>query len=271
MKTLRLPARLLGVLCLAGWLAAPRALGQRNLVQQFDAATVVLTSGDTLRGPAALHTDRDVLLMSMPDNSVRTVAALAVTSFATRGEQAQPANYFDQYYDFYDARRGYFYGNPGWGPLPVQARHQRPDTARVRVFRTFRWNRGNDYSDFRSPAFFEQLSRGPVLLLRRESLIERPVSAADPMFRPYYAYAPIAALPRGTMGYYTTIRDQFFLGTPEGNVVMLRNPRRDLLAYFRPEADRIERYAKQHRLSFSEAHELAFIVNYANSLRHPAP
>ncbi|WP_149867201.1 hypothetical protein [Solirubrum puertoriconensis] len=251
--------------------AAPDALGQRNLVQQFDAATVVLTSGDTLRGPAALHTDRDVLLISMPDNSVRTVAALSVAAFATRGEKEHPANYFDQYYDFYDARRGYFYGNTGWGPLPMQARRQRPDTARVREFRTFRWNRGNDYSDFRSPAFFEQLSQGPVLLLRRESLTERPVSAADPMFRPYYAYAPIAALPRGTMGYYTTIRDQFFLGTPDGKVVMLRNPKRDLLAYFKPESDRVERYAKEHRLSFSEAHDLAFIVNYANSLRHPAP
>ncbi|AYA36501.1 hypothetical protein D3Y59_05180 [Hymenobacter oligotrophus] len=271
MKTLRLPARLLGALSAVGLFAAQGAEAQRNLVQQFEAATVVLTSGDTLRGPAALHTDRDVLLVNLPDHSVRTVPALAVAGFATRGEKQQPAGYFDQYYDFYDARRGYFFGNPSWGPLPMQARRQRPDTARVREFRTFRWNRGNDYSDFRSPAFFEQLSRGPVLLLRRESLMERPVSAADPMFRPYYANAPIGALPRGTMGYYTTIRDQFFLGTPEGNLLMLRNPKRDLLAYFKPEAERIERYAKEHRLSFGDAHELAFIVNYANALRQPAP
>jgi hypothetical protein len=266
MKTLRLRLRPILALALTSLLTAVTARAQRPFVQEFAGATVVLTSGDTITGPLALHSDRDLLLLTMPDQTVRTVAALAVAEFLVKGEKSQPGNYYDQYYDFYEARRGYYYGNPGWGAMPVSRRAQRADTARIRVFRTFRWNRGNDYSDFKSPAFFEQLSRGPVVLLRRESLVERTMTANDPFFRPYYGF-PMGGLPRGPIGTYVSVRDQFFLGTPQGGVVSLRSPKKDLLAYFKPQANQIERYAKENKLSFNDAHELAFIVNYANSLR----
>ncbi|WP_400191053.1 hypothetical protein [Hymenobacter sp. B81] len=247
-------------------LAAPAARAQRALVQQFAASTVLLTTGDTLHGPLTLHADRDLLLLTMPDQTVRTVAAVAVRFFAVQGEQTTRSQQYYDYYDFYDARRGYYGGSPRW-LNPPPPRPERPDTALVRVFRSLRWNRGNDYSDFRMPAFFEQLSRGPVLLLRRESLVERPINAPSSYYAGGYGYG----LPRGTMGYYTELRPAFFLGTPEGEVVELRNPKKDLLAYFQPEARQLEQYAKEHKLNFSDARELAYLINYANSLRYPAP
>ncbi|GAA4387137.1 hypothetical protein [Hymenobacter koreensis] len=239
---------------------------QRALVQEFTASTVLLTTGDTLNGPLTLHADRDLLLVVMPDQSVRTVSAVAVRAFAVRGEKTTRNSDYYNYYDFQDVRRGYYYGSPLW-TMPPPPRQQRRDTSLVRVFRTLRWDRGNDYSDFKAPAFFEQISNGPVMLLRRETLVERPINAS-PQFAgaagfPYGGYG----FPRGVTGYYTDLRDSFFLGTPQGNIVALRNPRKDLLAYFNKEARQLERFAKENKLSFTTARELAYLVNYANSLR----
>ncbi|WP_426491844.1 hypothetical protein [Hymenobacter sp. 102] len=136
----------------------------------------------------------------------------------------------------------------------------------MRVFRTYRWNRGNDYSDFRAPGFFEQLSSGPIILLRREGLVQRPINSG---LGPYGGYG--YGMPGRTVGYYTDVQDSFFLGLPNGNVLSLRNPKKDLLAYFHDQARRIEQYAKDNKLSYTDARELAYIVNYANSLSAAKP
>ncbi|TGE24560.1 hypothetical protein E5K00_04930 [Hymenobacter aquaticus] len=262
MKTLLHSCRAgLLTLALALGLGGPAAAQQRQtFTQQFAGSTVLLTSGDTLQGPLLLHRNEDVILLTMPDNTVNTFSAVAVQSFAVKGQQDDRRNYYD---DFFDSRSGYYYGNPYYN-MPPRPRRERRDTSLVRVFRTFRWNHDNDYSDFKSPAFFEQLSGGPNLLLRRESLIERPVYN-NPMYGGY-GYG----MPR-TM-YYNEIRDAFYLGLPSGNVLSLRNPKKDLLAAFRQHAKQIEQYAKDNRLTFTEARDLAFIVNYANSLqKEPKP
>ncbi|UOQ77070.1 hypothetical protein MUN84_21885 [Hymenobacter sp. 5516J-16] len=68
------------------------------------------------------------------------------------------------------------------------------------------------------------------------------------------------------MGYYTDVKDSFYLGLPNGNVLTLRNPKKDLLNYFHAHSRQIEQYAKENKLSYTEARELAYLVNYANSL-----
>ncbi|UYZ64250.1 hypothetical protein [Hymenobacter weizhouensis] len=259
---LRVKRMLFGGLLLLGPLAAQAQRGGgQGFVQEFTQATVLLSTGDTLTGPVALHRSEDMLTMTLPDNSVRTLPAVAVQSFAVQGERYDPRR--DQYYydDFLDMRRGYYYGSPVFTALPPPRRRQRPDTALVRVFRTYRWNRNNDYSDFRSPAFFEQLSSGPTILLRREGLIERPVAYSGP----YEAYS-YGGAPGRVAGFYTDVKDSFFLGLPNGTVLPLRNPRKDLLSYFGRHARQLEQYARQHSLSFTEPRDLAYIVNYANSL-----
>ncbi|RSK43969.1 hypothetical protein [Hymenobacter rigui] len=236
--------------------------GGEGFTQQFNRATVLLSTGDTLTGPVMLHRTEETLTMSLPDNTVRTLPAVNVQSFAVQGERYDQSRERFYYDDFYAMRQGYYYGNPLY-TLPVPRRRERPDTALVRVFRTYRWNRGNDYSDFRAPGFFEQLSSGPIILLRREGLVQRPVtSSAGPYGYGGYGYG----MPGRTVGYYTDVKDSFFLGLPGGSVVALRNPKKDLLAYFRDTSRRIEQYAKDNKLSFTDARELAYIVNYANSL-----
>lgn len=264
MKIVRSGLSAVLVALVLGLMPASGALAQRsNFVQEFAGSTILLANGDTLEGPLVLHRNEDVVRMTMPDNTINTLSAVAVQSFAVKGEQVdrrRDAYYYD---DFYDARRGYYYGSPAFFNRPLPKRRERPDTSLVRVFRTYRWNRDNDYSDYKSPAFFEQLSSGPTVLLRREALVERPVYAAGPYGYGggYGGYGPSRYA-----GSYSEIKDNFYLGTSTGNIIPLRNPKKDMLAAYPKLARQIEKYAKQNNLNFTIARELAFIVNYANSL-----
>ncbi|GAB2783193.1 hypothetical protein HNQ93_002272 [Hymenobacter luteus] len=254
--------RLLAAAALLLPLATQAQRTGKGFTQQFDRATVLLSTGDTIAGPLALHRSEETLTMTLPDNTVRTLPAVSVQSFAVQGERYDRSRERYYYDDFYSMRQGYYYGNPYFNTLPRPQRRERPDTALVRVFRTYRWNRDNEYSDFRAPGFFEQLSGGPIILLRREGLVERPITYNGP----YGPYGYGGGMPGRTMGYYTDVKDNFFLGLPNGNVLSLRNPKKDLLNYFRTHARQIEQYAKENKLSYTEARELAYLVNYANSL-----
>lgn len=231
-----------------------------GFVQNFAGGTVLLASGDTIEGPITFHRSEDVILVTMPDQTVSTLAAVAVQSFAVKGEQG---NNLRQYDNFYTARQGYYHGNPGYN-RPAGRRVL--DAGQVRIFRVYRWNRGNDYSDFRSPAFFEQISGGPNVLLRRETLIQRPMNYASPYGYGMGAYG--MGMPR-TIGYYTDVKDAFYLGLPDGNVLSLRNPKKDLLNAFRQQSKLIDKYAKENQLDYTKAQDLAYIINYANSLPGP--
>ncbi|GAA3947627.1 hypothetical protein [Hymenobacter algoricola] len=244
-----------GLLALAGTARAQRTA----LIRQFAGSTVLLTTGDTLQGPLVLHPAEDVVRITMPDNTISTLSAVAVQSFAVKGEQERLRN--TGFYDFFDARQGYYYGNPYYNGMLPRQRRERPDTSLVRVYRVYRWNHDNDYSDFKSPGFFEQLSRGPQVLLRREVQVERNVNTMPGAYG--YGYG------NGSRygGTYSDIQDKFYLGTPAGNVVPLRNPKKDLLAVFRPQAKQLEQYARENKLSFTEPRDLAYIVNYANYLQ----
>ncbi|UOG76970.1 hypothetical protein MTX78_10290 [Hymenobacter tibetensis] len=248
---------------LAGLLAvAYTAEAQQSpFVQQFAGSTILLTNGDTLRGPVTLRRDQDVVMMAQADGTVTTLSAVAINSFAVKGEDRDSRRGTGYYDNFYDARNGFYYGNPMYN----SRRREESDVNQVRVFRTYRWNRGNDYSDFKSPAFFEQLSNGPRILLRRESLMQRTVSNAGPYGYGGYGYGNPYGGGR-SMGTYTEMKDDFFLATPAGEIIPLRSPKKDLLNVFRGQAKQLEQYAKQNQLNFTVARELAFIVNYANSL-----
>ncbi|TGE28782.1 hypothetical protein [Hymenobacter metallicola] len=263
MKTLRssFSVALAAILSFGGSTAA---VAQQNVAfsQQFAGSTVLLTSGDTIQGPLVLHRNEDVIRLTMPDNTVSTLSAVAVQSFAVKGQKEDRRNYED----FFDTRAGYYYGNPYYSvPRP---RRERVDTSQVRVFRTYRWNHDKDYSDFKSPAFFEQLSGGPSVLLRREVLVERTINNG-PMYGPGYGYG-YGGYGVPSMSRYRTMKDVFYLGLPNGNVLPLRNPKKDLLAIFRQQAKQIEQYAKGNKLDFMDPRELASIVNYANSLQKEA-
>ncbi|MCC2545007.1 hypothetical protein LJY25_01000 [Hymenobacter sp. BT175] len=209
---------------------------QPGIIRRFESSTVLLASGDTLHGPLDFYLAQDIVRIVLPDQTMSTLSAVAVQSFAVQGEQ-----------------------EPTIGSFRALVRAEPVNPARVRVFRTYLWNHDNDYSDFRSPAFFEQLSSGPRVLLRREVLVTR----SSP-----YGYGPYG-MNGGMSSTYSDIQDKFYLATPTGAVLPLRNPKKDLPAAFGSLGRQIEQYARERKLSYTDAGELALLVNYANSLSTP--
>ncbi|UOQ77068.1 hypothetical protein MUN84_21875 [Hymenobacter sp. 5516J-16] len=230
--------------------------------QQFDRAKVLVSTGETLLGEVLLFRSQnatDALTITLEDGSKRSFPAVNVQKFVVQGEQFDT---FDRdqtqfyLYDFAPMRKGYYNGNPAFAGLAAPARLDQPNTNLSRVFRTYRWNRDNDYSDLLGYGFFEQLSAGPVALLRRDTKVVRSLNVPS-------------AMPGSSGGgstSYSAIVAKLYLGLPNGNVLPLRDPKDDLLTYFSTYKTQIEQYAKEHKLGFKKPNELAYLVNYANSL-----
>ncbi|ALD21008.1 hypothetical protein [Hymenobacter sp. DG25A] len=246
---------------------------QPSYVQHFAAATVLLADGDTIRGPLILHHNEDVIRITMPDKTVRTFSPIAVKSFTVKGEvdnnltenQAYPEKkphpddlsmrqigYANSSGYSFNSRSSYKQALPLW--------LTRLDTLHVKVYRTYRWNRSQANSKFTLPVFFEQLSNGPVCLLRRQELEKRVIRA----------YSNSSTYNQETR-FYRPVKDLLYLGTPQGEVVPLRKPKKDLLGFYHTKSRQIQQYARQNKLDFSFSRELALIVDYANSISAPEP
>ncbi|MBC7446840.1 MAG: hypothetical protein H7330_02150 [Hymenobacteraceae bacterium] len=224
--------------------------------QQWAQGSVILTSGDTIDGPVIYHHDEETLEVRFADGTARTFPAVNVSYFVVSDESMS---------------RGVTGYNPlvMYTPQPMRPGMwpgtglQRPgfdrrDKSPVKLYVTYMWDRDNDYSDFRAPAFFQQLTDGPVRLLKREKLVQRTVNPADPYFRTY-------GYPMGG-NFYTEIQNSYFLADPQGMLTPLRTVKKDLLAYFGRHAKQIQAYAKDNKLSFTDPDELPLILNYADSL-----
>jgi hypothetical protein len=221
---------------------------QPSQAQEFRFSTVVLHTGDTLRGPCVMYLDRDLLLITMPDQTVRTVPAVAIRTFAVRGEVLRHGS--------------------GERPVRVQPTSDSPlwwyGTSRARQFLVYPWNRDKPNAEHMAPAFFERLNGGPYILLRRRNLISRVAQLREPVIPGGWPVA--TSIPRTLRHEYLEPRDQFYLATPEGTIVPLRRPRRDLLEYFSAEADQLEKLAKDQGMSFNDALHLAHMVDFVNEL-----
>jgi hypothetical protein len=135
------------------------------------------------------------------------------------------------------------------------------------TFRPYLWNRGNDYSDYKAPAFFELLTEGKYTLVKREMLTSRSQSYYSPMYAGGYGrYYDPYAYSYGGPRYQTVIMDLFYLYTPDQKIIALRNPKRDLEDMFRGHAKVMREYVKRNNLTYSNARDLALIVNHFNNL-----
>ncbi|KAA9332169.1 hypothetical protein F0P96_11830 [Hymenobacter busanensis] len=228
---------------------AAGAQGTSSRAQLFRVGVVVLNSGDTLRGPVQLFLDRDALAVTMPDSTVRTVSAVAVQTFAVRSPILPRSAYYAL------SRMGNDRARRLRGPQ------------RYRQFLVYRWNHDRPTSNFTSPAFFERLNGGPVLLLRRRYLVERTSSRT---LDNYTTPANRPTRPMQVLTTYTDVSDRYYLATPAGAIVALRRPKRDLLAYFPAQAQQLEAFASQHKLSFDTEEGLARLVDFANLLNEPS-
>ncbi|MBK0402269.1 hypothetical protein I5M27_04690 [Adhaeribacter sp. BT258] len=203
-------------------------IAQQNQFElSWRTGTLVLTSGDTIRGPITLTLPNDIVRITQADGGVSTFTAVNVKGFAVEGEQETSR--------FFQRRRN--------SPLDFK-----------REYRSLMWNHDKDYSNFKSPAFFVVLQSGPKTLLMRETL-ERRVDN----FSPYANYP-------GSRQAVETRVEKFYLLTADDRIIPLRSPKKDLPAAYPKKEKQIAAFAKSNKLEFNDPIELSRIVAYANSL-----
>ncbi|QNF35215.1 hypothetical protein HUW51_21765 [Adhaeribacter swui] len=132
------------------------------------------------------------------------------------------------------------------------------------TFKPYMWNRGNDYSDYKAPAFFEQLSDGNYSLVKRETIVRRNMNAG-PMYAGYGRYYD----PYGynTMGRYVEqVQELFYLHTPDNNIIALRKPKRDLEDLFGKKSKEMKAFISANKLDYDNARDLVLIVSHYNKI-----
>lgn len=228
------------------------ALGQTTTGARLDFqfSRIVLTNGDTLTGPVAMRYKTDVLYLAQPDGTVRNLYPSMVAAFAVQGER-------------------FATGQGRYRATPLA------DPTVLRLFRTLPWSAEHPWQR-PEPYFFEQLVEGPVLLLRRQLLVPRQRAVVKPEAvrsggpnRGQPAASgklPIMDIVPPQFRTLNELQDVFYLAWPTGEIRSLHNPKKDLLAAFPEQAQRLQIYARAQGLGFTEAHELSSLVTYANSL-----
>lgn len=220
-----------------------------KFAQNVEWAAATLVSGDTVQGAATLYWSEDILVMKA-DN--RVLPAVQVQSFVV--EQHDPPD-FDRRkrYDFELMRQGYFPGNSRFTQVPALQKPRDAERGVSRVFHTCRWSNRPNSAGFRALGYFEQLSAGPVVLLSRLALQRQT----------HYTYP---------VGSYTQFvkYDGFYLIRPDGSLLFLQNLEKDFYACFPAAKPQVQAFARRYHLDFSRPEELAYLVNYANSLAVPA-
>jgi hypothetical protein len=229
------------------WSSLAMAQGPRGVRLDFEFSRVVLTNGDTLAGPVAVHFSPDLLYLAQPEGTVRAIAPATVAAFAVQGEKVVT----------------------GQGRMRLAPNF---DPTVVRLFRTLQWPLAHPGEQQPEPAFFEQLSEGPVLLVRRQLLASRMTAQPTPAGGISRGAAPVPGklAPPITSVRYVTItemQDQYFLARATGEIIRLVSPKKDLLAAFPNQASQLQSYAKSRGLGYTGTRDLQELVTYANSLQ----
>jgi hypothetical protein len=199
---------------------------QRVDVQEWPKGRIVLTNGDTLNGPLTFHRTEDIIRITVADGSIQAFAPVNVTSFTVTDSRSRVSQ----------------------------------------TFRPYPWNRDNDYSDFKAPAFFEVVSDGKYTLVKREILATRSQNYSPMYAGGYGGYYDPYGYNYGGPRYQTVVQDLFYLYTPKGEIKALRNPKRDLEDLFQEKARHMKDFVRKNRLEYDNARDLAIILSHFNSL-----
>jgi hypothetical protein len=198
--------------------------------QQWKQATLILTSGDTLRGQASLTLPNDIVKILQPDGRISVFTPVNINKLEVL-EMQKAASFQD----------------------PKNSLNWR------REYKTYMWDHDNPYGNFKSPALFVILTSGNYSLLMREER-RRQNNAASTSVIGYGLGLAAADLAE------QTIIEKWYLSTPNQQIKPLRKPKQDLLSLFPANKKEIEKYAATNKLKFNNLFHLARIVAYANSL-----
>lgn len=130
------------------------------------------------------------------------------------------------------------------------------------TFRPYLWDRGNEYSDYKAPAFFEQLNEGRYSLVKRETVVRRNMNNG-PVYAGYGRfYDPYGRVPR----YVDQVQDLFYLHTPDDQIITLRQPKRNLENIFGKKNKEMKAFVAANKLNYDNAHDLVLIVSHFNQI-----
>jgi hypothetical protein len=131
---------------------------------------------------------------------------------------------------------------------------------RPQLFRSLLWSKGQEQDAFRAPMFFEEICQGNIVLMKRYtgkpavSTENLTAASVEPSYYPHFASAP------------DDMQEFFYVQTPDGKIITLRNRKRELLKLFGDKSDQVKRYVRENRLDYNDSRQLVAIVNYYNSL-----
>ncbi len=132
------------------------------------------------------------------------------------------------------------------------------------TFKPYMWNRGNDYSDYKAPSFFEQLNDGKFSLVKRETIVRRNMNSG-PMYAGYGRYYDPYGYGNATR-FVEQVQELFYLHTPDNNIVALRKPKRDLEEIFGKKNKEMKAFISANKLDYDNARDLVLIVSHYNSI-----
>jgi hypothetical protein len=199
---------------------------QQKEVQEWSNGQVILASGDTLYGSVVYHSNEEIIRVILLDGTNQAFTPVGVRSFAVTDDRGQYHKVFKSYY----------------------------------------WNRDNDYSDYLVPAFFEMLLEGPYTLVKREVVSLRNQNMS-PMYAGYSRYGD----PYGSGNYpgyrpQMVIMDMLYLYSPQQKIIALRNPKRDLEDLFGQRSGEMKKFIKSQNLSYGLTRDVVKMIRYFNSL-----
>ena len=132
------------------------------------------------------------------------------------------------------------------------------------TFKPYMWNRDNDYSDYKAPAFFEQLNEGRYSLVKRETVVRRNLNSG-PIYAGYGRYYDPYGYGNSSR-YVDQVQDLFYLNTPDNKIVSLRRPKRDLEEVFGRKNKEMKSFIAANRLDYDNARDLVLIVSHFNEI-----
>lgn len=211
-------------------------------VKSYPESALVLTTGTMLTGTLLLYSETERVSITCANDSTYIFPARLVRGFAVK--------------------------DPLLSQLPIRNAYLSIE----RVFRVFPLvSDGNpSLPDW---GFYEQLSQGPgpILLLRREKAVpdemvipHNPATMGD--FSDTAQRGPSSIMVYSDANYQTLL----YLRTALGIIVRLRKPQH-LLRYLPAQKYLLRAYVKENGLNYNSIRDLAFLVNYANTLPGLAP
>ncbi|GAB3203750.1 hypothetical protein GCM10027293_35140 [Pontibacter aydingkolensis] len=188
-------------------------------VQEWAEGKVVLVTGDTLYGALTYYRTPDIVNVHHADGSMSSVSPVNVEYFIA----------------------------------------QEMPSGRSYTFRTLNWDLDKPYSNFKKPTFFEELNRGALTLVVRESYVQR-----DGNGQAASSFYSDNALSNNEIRFSGQIKEQYYVLLPNNELIRLRNLRKDLHTLFGDKSKDVKSYIKLNKLEYEKPHELIAIINYFN-------